>query len=235
MMHSGGVPMALHVVLSLVKFHYGEQPQPKSSEGTERARARKRLSLAELDVNSAITVQLDSLSAEFRQAVSIASVIGQYFNLCTLTEVINLLKKTRGVKRTTVSETRRLLEIEDRFGFVTSKSDAEENFSFSHYLVHRGVFSALLPQRREVIRRVLVHHLINRFREETDDGVLLPAIIDHLTQLEGETQLKSEYLFKGFISAAKARKSADAFYYRAMLDEINEGYCTDLPLTIATS
>ncbi|KAI9359630.1 hypothetical protein DFJ73DRAFT_793723 [Zopfochytrium polystomum] len=231
---SGGIPIALHVVLSLVKSDLGSQDaqQPITSSYLQRRATQKRKSVHELDINSAITVQLDSLSEEFRHAVSVASVIGQYFNINTLTEVIRALRAASGGESVTVIEIRHLFETEDRFGFVSHKSTIDDDFCFSHYLVHRGVFLSLLPQRRETIRRVLVDHLITCFNEENDDGVLLPTIIDHLTQLEGETHLKSEFLFKGFISAARARKSAEAFYYRAMLDETNKDYCSSLPLTM---
>ncbi|KAI9359613.1 hypothetical protein DFJ73DRAFT_793715 [Zopfochytrium polystomum] len=215
---SSGIPIALNVILSTLKAQMNLGVASKGSKLTLRD-----FKPSESVIGNVITAQLDSLSSGFRHIVSVASVIGQYFTLKTLCEVLQALepKSTASASDFEESDIKELLEVEDRFGFITKRAAAGDEYAFSHYLIHHGVLTAYLPQRREVVRRALIFLLIARLDKEGDDGLLLPTIIENLIQISGEDELKSRFLYRGFAKAAEARLSTDAFRYRGLLDELN--------------
>ncbi|KAI9359623.1 hypothetical protein DFJ73DRAFT_817072 [Zopfochytrium polystomum] len=216
---SSGIPIAVNVILSTLKA--------QMNQGVKVSKLTLRdLRTSESAIDGLITAQLDSLSSGFRHIISVASVIGQYFTLETLCEVLQALEPKR-----TARSFERCWKEEDRFGFITKRAAAGDEYTFSHYLIHQGVLTAYLPQRREVVRRALVFLLIARLDKEEDDGLLLPTIIENLMQISGEEELKSQFLYRGFAEAAEARLSTDAFRYRRLLDELNPTYCDSLCLT----
>ncbi|KAI9334347.1 AAA ATPase domain-containing protein [Zopfochytrium polystomum] len=227
---SNGIPMAVHLALSMIKSHNSGGPLEQAN--LLKSQTLKKLDSSQARLETAVTAQLDSLSAAFRQVLLVASVIGQYFSLNTLSCVLQDVEMPSEPDDFSVSQITHLIKTEDRYGFLAGVSDDEDSCSFSHYLIFRGVLASLLPQKREKIRRVLTFHLISRLNEDDDDGLLLPNIIEQLLQLDGEKSLKANYLFRGFVAAAEARKSAEAFYYKRLLDDLDRDYCTTLPLTV---
>ncbi|KAI9343764.1 AAA ATPase domain-containing protein [Zopfochytrium polystomum] len=254
---SNGIPIAIRVILSamaaelqsnspvenkLLPFQSEKRssrlPSAYYSSSAFKSRTpspvrsgTKVVNLLEINGGSTLSAQLDSLNPEFRLIVSVAAVIGQHFDLRLLWEVLQNLDKHGSAAEASFSSLKRILTRGDRFGFIATNKGEKNRFEFSHHLIYRAVLAALLPQRREAIRRVLIARLIERYKNEGDDGLLLSTIIEHLTQIAGEEDLKCEYLYKGFIEAAEARKLGEALYCREMIDQINSKYYEKFPLT----
>ncbi|KAI9363357.1 hypothetical protein DFJ73DRAFT_756430 [Zopfochytrium polystomum] len=217
---SNGIPIALHVILATVKTQIN---LPMAKSGLPREQT-------ESEIGGAVSAQLDSLPEQLRQIISVAAIIGQYFSLQTLSELLNALKASEG-EDLSVGSIKRMLEAADRFGFVEVNPTDADSCAFCHFLIYRSVIAALLPHQRDTIRRKLITLLIGRLDQDGSDDLMLPTIIHHVMQLKEESQMKAKYLYKGFVAAAEAWHFEEALNYRVMLIKIDGNYFESLSMT----
>ncbi|KAI9329017.1 hypothetical protein DFJ73DRAFT_113469 [Zopfochytrium polystomum] len=213
---TNGVPVAVQIAVATLQ-----------ATSTRRASGWNLSTI--MDRDKAIAAQLDTLSPSFRTVVSVASVIGQYFDLETTASVLGRLSsKATHESETTAKHIEELIQAGDRFGFVFCRDSQTKSYAFRHYLLQQGVLLTLLPSRRERINRAIFSVLVDRLQAEGDNGLLLPLIIARVMTLNGSEELKSEYLYRGFIMAGEEFKAGEAFHYLELLESVNPQYVSHL-------
>ncbi|KAI9339202.1 hypothetical protein DFJ73DRAFT_961948 [Zopfochytrium polystomum] len=216
MSKTNGIPMAIQVTVAAMKA--------RGWTKSERLAGRE---LTILSRDQAVAAQLDLLDPVFRTVLSVAAVIGQQFDLDTLSAVLLHLSNAKHADFT-VPQLEDLIIARDRFGFLHCVSREGKKYSFRHYLLQQDVSFGLLPARRNTINRAIFRVFEQRLIEEGDNGRLLPTVVARVVQLTGESELKSKYLYRGFLAAAEDYKAVEALLYLDQLTSINPAFLSGL-------
>ncbi|KAI9361597.1 hypothetical protein DFJ73DRAFT_28070 [Zopfochytrium polystomum] len=218
---SQGVPVAIEMMLNL-------EIAKTTQRISRKTRGRGMTERAGAGLDGTISAQLDALPVNFRHLLTVAAVSGQYFDLETLAGVYRILEPSE------FGSPKRLMQViqtDDKFGFLKLLDSETMSFSFCHYLIHQGVLATLLPSTKEVFNRALIAYYEQKLTTG-DPSLVLPCIIRHLMEVNGEREKKARYLFDGFVSAAEMSKTEEAMSYSRQLAKLDAKYEDSLPLTV---
>ncbi|KAJ3220417.1 hypothetical protein HDU67_000084 [Dinochytrium kinnereticum] len=169
-----------------------------------------------LDSTSAVIAQFDKLSSNMKTILRIASVAGQYFHV---EEVHYVLQSTESILSDTIStdEMRQLLKESDPYDLI-HWNNHENRFLFSHYLIQQGIYSSLVPSRREELHHHYAEYYESTLTDENrKDNVT--AIINHLLKVPNEEERKKIYLYEAFKVSVEKRRSLEAMEYFNLYNE----------------
>ncbi|KAJ3100533.1 Adenylate cyclase type 10 [Phlyctochytrium planicorne] len=176
------------------------------------------------DTGSAVIAQFDKLSSNMKAILRVASVAGQYFHV---EEVHYVLQASESILSDTISmeEMRQLLQTSDPFDLI-QWNNHENRFLFSHYLIQQGIYTSLVPSRREELHLHFADYYESSMTDENrKDNV--PSIISHLMKIPGDEERKKKYLYEAFAISVSNRRSLEGLEYY----NLYKGFCETTPNT----
>ncbi|KAJ3246848.1 hypothetical protein HDU77_008811 [Chytriomyces hyalinus] len=169
---------------------------------------------------AAVVAQFDKLSAPMKFILKICAISGQYFKISEVRAVLQILEtegEHLGIPLTDEAILR-LLKEEDKYKFVKMGGN-DQDLCFAHYLVQQGIFSSMVPSKREVIRR----HFVSYYERVLDDAVgpskteLRQNLLFHLLKLPGLDDKKKLHVYDAFVESGEANQVAEAMEFYEML------------------
>lgn len=227
---SQGVPLALGVMLQVLENSLKDKVV---SNDALRKALEEQLGSME-NANSAVAAQMDKVSPVFRFVVSVASVVGQFFDLITLSEVIKEVIARDRPSFSLICEPYEILSIlkkDDLYGFLTVLDESNFSLSFAHFLIHRGVLSKLFPSKRIELHEVILSYLETRISID-ERAVLIPIMLRHALEVPGMEAKACDMLYELFNILALENKVAEALQYRSKLLQMDKDYFDRLSLSL---
>ncbi|KAJ3104247.1 Adenylate cyclase type 10 [Phlyctochytrium planicorne] len=111
-----------------------------------------------------------------------------------------------------------------RHGILSSfwKGDGGNvDFAFHHYLIYMGIYSSLLPSRREEIHQHYGDYY-EKMYESSTTKTFLPALLHHLLKVPGHEFRKIKYLREAFEVYSDWNRKIEALMYYEMLINLEE-------------
>ncbi|KAJ3193635.1 hypothetical protein HK101_004451 [Irineochytrium annulatum] len=206
-----GNPLVSHTICQAVRADINSLASSKRTGSTF-----ENLNIP-VDSTSAVVAQLDRLNPEFQVVLRVAAAHGQYFEIPTITSVLQQLGVFEGREEViTASYVRQLVEEQDIFHFIIV-SDAV--CSFSHFLIQQGILKSLTPSWLEAVHVEFVN-LYETLLSDNDNGMVISSLLHHLMKVPGEAERKQRYLKAAFIIAAEQFRPAEGFEYYHMLEDL---------------
>ncbi|KAJ3190639.1 hypothetical protein HK101_008513, partial [Irineochytrium annulatum] len=153
---------------------------------------------------------------------------GQFFNISDIAHVLSLVGEINGPPE----DVYEMIRSNDFFHFVTLPNGLSGTCSFSHFLIHQSIVKSLIPSFVENVHLSFVKYYESIFNE-TNQTMLTPLLVYHLSGVTGNTDRKRKYTKIAFSDAAMNYRFAEATRYHVALQELGLDEETDMADHIA--
>ncbi|HRG48360.1 MAG TPA: trifunctional serine/threonine-protein kinase/ATP-binding protein/sensor histidine kinase [Leptospiraceae bacterium] len=181
-----------------------------------------------------LTGRIQKLSPNVKEILTLAACIGNYFDLKTLSILIEKSKTKIATELWEALEGGFILPLDDSYKFIHDMEDTNPRYKFIHDRIQQAAFQLIPTEQKETVHlkfgRLLIKHLTSEEREEK-----LFDITNHLNlakNLITDTKEKEE-LIKFNLQAGKKAKQSAAFipaleYFKEGIQLLDRGCWTEL-------